>query len=95
MIEHNTAEAIAGEIVAACDVSEVHVSPTELKLMEMIAAAITKERQAKAELERRLGIAVERLQSMSSAPGSYPRQWFIATAEYALNEIRAKEGEEG
>jgi hypothetical protein len=52
-------------------------------------------RKETAELERRLGIAVERLQSMSSAPGSYPRQWFIATAEYALNEIRAKEGDEG
>jgi len=51
--------------------------------------------KSQADLERRLGIAVERLESISSAPGSYPRQWFIATAEYTLNEIRAKEGDEG
>jgi len=61
-------------------------------LKDCINMVISAERQAKADLERRLGIAEERLQSIVDAPASYPKFWFGAIAEKTLNEIRAKEG---
>ena len=57
-------EEIAGYIVAACEVSEVHVSDTELKLMRMISEALQSKRDAFTALEKkceRLVSALERI----------------------------------
>jgi hypothetical protein len=89
--EHKIRESCRENAQLICDQSQGAfpvVEGMEDLLYSLCQRVVYQERQAKAELERRLGIAVDVLKAMK-----YTEMW--PTERAAHNEIRSKEGEEG